>query len=123
MEEWTREQFLIKVDEVLAAHQFQKDGDVWVCTQYNEQPGATININGQVIQQPGQTLVNKFVITDLGEGWISNPDDTNKIPWEQFRFEIFQNENPMMIIEECFYFNEADEIMNIFLNRSEQNRG
>ena len=41
----------------------------------------------------------------------------------EFRFEIFQNENPMMIIEECFYFNEANKIMKIFLNGNEQNRG
>ena len=120
--EMTRDEFLSKINEILTAHQFEQDENVYTCIQQMEQPGSAININGQVFQQPGQVIINKFVITDLGEGWISDIDDTNKIPWEQMRFEVFQNDQLMQIIEECFYFNEGDRIMNNFLP-NESSRG
>lgn len=120
--EMTRDEFLSKINEILIAHQFEQNENVYTCIQQMEQPGSTININGQVFQQPGQVIINKFVITDLGEGWISDIDDTNKTPWEQMRFEVFQNDQLMQIIEECFYFNEGDRIMNNFLP-NESSRG
>ena len=112
----TRNEFLSEIEVILKDHQFEKIDDSFVCIQQHEQQGLTININGQVIQQPPQTIVNKFVIKCLGEGWVADSDgETNKIPFEQIRYEVFQNDNLMSILEECFYYDEADRVMNNFI--------
>ena len=52
----------------------------------------------------------------MGEGWVADSDgETNKIPFEQIRYEVFQNDNLMSILEECFYYDEADRVMNNFI--------
>lgn len=113
----TRKDFLSEIDVILNNHQFEKNENIYTCIQQQEQPGATININGQIIQQPPQLIVNKFILTCLGEGWVSDVDESNKLFFEQVRYEIFQNDNQVFNIEDCFYYDEAERIMNNFMQQ------
>ena len=114
-----REDFIKEIDIILInEYHFEKqDDNIYVGLQQTEQPGATININGQVMQQPGQIITNRFVITCLGPGWVSNADDTDKREFEQVRYQIFQNNEEVFCIEECIYFEDFRCIMNNFLQK------
>lgn len=114
-----RNDFITEIDNILINdYRFEKQADnVYVGLQQTEQPGATININGQVIQQPGQIIINRFVITCLGPGWVSNVDDTDKREFEQVRYQVFQNDTEVSCIEECIYFEDFKCIMNNFLQK------
>lgn len=113
-----RDDFIKEIDNILINdYQFEKQNETYIGIQQYVQPGATININGQVIQQPSQVIINKFVITCLGEGYVSNMDDTDKREFEQVRYQIFQNDYEVYCMEECIYFDEFDCIMNNFLSK------
>ena len=111
-----REKFLQQVDQILMGEGFTREDNIYTKIVAHTQPGAIVAVNGRPFQQPPQTIVNKFVITCLGEGWVADADEeTNKIPFEQIRYEVFQNDNPMSIFEECLYYDEAYLIMNDFI--------
>lgn len=111
----SRDDFFKEIEKIMYSHQFEKTDAGYICVQKQQQPGTTININGQVMQQPPTLLENKFIITLLGEGWIGDADEENKQYFEQVRYEVFQNNNRVSIIEECFYYDEFDKIMRNFL--------
>ena len=110
-----REKFLTEIERIFKEHQFEKVDNSFVCIQQHEQPGATININGQVIQQQPTYITNIFVATLLGEGYVSDVDEENKQYFEQVRYEIFQNDVKLSVVEECIYYDEFDKIMKNFL--------
>ena len=112
-----REIFFNEIDRILIEHQFEKTDTGYICVQQQQQQGATININGQIIQQQPSMVTNEFIITFLGEGWISKIDNSNKEYFEQLKFEITQNHNQVFCIEECYYYDDYNEIMKNFLNQ------
>lgn len=78
------------------------------------QPGQTISINGQVMQQSGREIQIKQSIYIQGDGWIANEDGSNKLEFTQLRFEIHQDNDLVMQLEEAFYWDNPDYFVAFF---------
>ena len=74
------------------------------------QPGQTISINGQVMQQPEI----KQTVFFSGDGWVANQDESNKMNFTQVIFEIYQGNDLVMQHEDLFYWDEKDLFVNVF---------
>lgn len=79
-----------------------------------QQPGQTISINGQVMQQPGREIQIKHSISFPGDGWIANVDESNKQDFTQVRFETYQGDDLVMQFEEAFYWDNPDYFIAFF---------
>lgn len=79
-----------------------------------QQPGQTISINGQVMQQPGREIQIKQSLYIQGDGWIANEDESNKMEFTQLRFETYQGEDLVMQLEEAFYWDNPDYFVAFF---------
>lgn len=84
-----KDQFISKVDEMLTKLNFVKTENKYELNKVVSQPGQVIVINGQRLEQPGQSVNIKYVITDLGDGYISNVDDSNKIDLIFYKIEVY----------------------------------
>ena len=78
------------------------------------QPGQTISINGQVMQQPGKEIEIKQTVFFNGDGWVANQDESNKMDFTQVIFEIYQGNDLVMQHEDLFYWDEQDLFVNVF---------
>lgn len=78
------------------------------------QPGQTISINGQVMQQPGKEIEIKQTVFFSGDGWVANQDESNKMDFTQVIFEIYQGNDLVMQHEDLFYWDEQDLFVNVF---------
>lgn len=78
------------------------------------QPGQTISINGQVMQQPGKEIEIQHNIYLDGDGWVANMDESNKVEFTQVRFEKYQGEDLTMQYEEAFYWDNPNYFINFF---------
>lgn len=78
------------------------------------QPGQTISINGQVMQQPGKEIEIKQTVLFSGDGWVANQDESNKMDFTQVIFETYQGNDLVMQHEDLFYWDEKDLFVNIF---------
>jgi hypothetical protein len=78
------------------------------------QPGQTISINGQVMQQPGKEIEIRQDIYLDGDGWVADMDESNKVEFTQVRFENYQGEDLTMQYEEAFYWDNPNYFINFF---------
>ena len=74
----------------------------------------TISINGRVMQQPGKEIKIKQCIYIVGDGWVANTDESNKVEFTQIRFETYQGDDLTLQYEETFYWDEPDYFIEIF---------
>ena len=84
------------------------------------QPGQTISINGQVMQQPGKEIEIKQVIYFQSDGYVENSDGTRKMEFTQVSFEIYQGGKLASQYEDMFYWDEQDyfkDVVNHVFNR------
>lgn len=84
-----KDQFISKVDEMLTKLNFVKTENKYELNKVVSQPGQVIVINGQRMEQPGQSINIKYIINDLGEGYYSNPDDSNKVDLMFYKTEAY----------------------------------
>lgn len=84
-----KDQFISKVDEMLTKLNFTKIENKYELNKVVSQPGQVIVINGQRMEQPGQSINIKYIINDLGDGYISNVDDSNKIDLIFYKIEVY----------------------------------
>jgi hypothetical protein len=78
------------------------------------QPGQTIIINGQTMQQPGKEIEIRQDIYLDGDGWVADMDESNKVEFTQVRFESYQGDNLTSHYEEAFYWDNPEYFINFF---------
>ena len=94
--------FLNEFDSFLSSHGFEKNDDVYSRGFQIRQQGATISINGQVMQQPGQIIPCKYICEYTGEGWV----DDNQM--SMIRFCIMRGEEVALDYIEGIYLDEIE---------------
>lgn len=108
-----KEQWLNTIQPILTGFSFNFVDDMYVRETKHSSGGQTIIINGQRMEQPGQSYLVKYIIRFNGDGWIANEDETNQRPFTQVVFETStNNENPQHIVEMCLYWDEPDILGN-----------
>lgn len=110
----SRDEYLIEVIKILNGEGFVKDGDIFIKTIFSQQPGQTMIINGQRFQQPSIDIKSEFIINDLGEVWEETVGVETKIPREQFKFLIKQNDEIVFELDELMYFEKPELILQYF---------
>lgn len=90
------------IDEHLKSIGLERNDDIYSRTFQIQQPGATISINGQVMQQPGQVIPCQYICEYTGEGWI---DDTQMA---MIRFCIMRGEEVALDYVEGIYLDEIE---------------
>ena len=84
-----KDQFISKVDEMLTKLNFVKTENKYELNKNFVQKKQVIIVNGQRMEQPGQSVNIKYIINDLGEGYYSNPDDSNKVDLMFYKTEVY----------------------------------
>lgn len=102
------------VNNHLSSRGFQEVDCGYERKQTIQQPGRTVSINGQVFQQPGNIIEVRQIITNLGDGWLADMDESNKKEFTQYKFEIYQGDNLVTQYEENFYWDEPNYFINVF---------
>lgn len=108
-QEWIR-----TIESHIFARGFKSTDCGYERIQYARQPGQTISINGRVMQQPGKEIEIKQSIYIIGDGWVSNLDDSNKVDFTQIRFEAYQDNNLVMEYDDMIYWTEPNYFIEIF---------
>lgn len=96
------ENLIKSIDEHLKSIGFDKNDDTYSRTLQIQQPGATININGQVMQQPGQVIPCQYICEYTGEGWVDN------VQMAMIRFCIMKGEEVALDYVEGIYLDEIE---------------
>ncbi len=78
------------------------------------QPGQTIIINGQTMQQQGKEIEIRQDIYLDGDGWVANMDESNKVEFTLVRFEAYQGDDLTTQYEESFYWDNPEYFINFF---------
>ena len=78
------------------------------------QPGQTIIINGQTMQQQGKEIEIRQDIYLDGDGWVADMDESNKVEFTQVRFEAYQGDDLTTQYEEAFYWDNPEYFINFF---------
>lgn len=87
-----KEQFISKLEEALFGYGFsKKDNNTYERIQTLTQPGQVMIINGRQMKQPDQLVEIKHVVKEVGDGYISNMDDTNKVDLTTYEFLVYVN--------------------------------
>lgn len=69
--------------------------------------GVMMNINGRQFEQLGETIKMMYKLEVIGDGSM---DDT---PFSQINFQVNQDKDLVIDIEECIYYDEIDIVKNI----------
>lgn len=111
-----RENFIKQIEMVLASYGFSKTGNIFERIQYFTQPGQRMVINGQQINQPPQQIEVKHSVTEIGDGYCSNKDDTNKQEFTEFEFKIFVKDQLNAELVSIYYWDDIDSFKNDLIN-------
>lgn len=110
----TREEWLDKVEWFLKEHGFENVAtNTYERNRVGSTGGQVVVINGQRIEQPGQQVVVKHVITLNGDGYVVDEDDNNCREFTQILFEAYVNDEKQFAMEQCFYWDEPDEVSKV----------
>lgn len=99
--------FLNELDSFLSSYGFEKNNDIYSRIFQIQQPGATISINGQVMQQPGQVIPCKYICEYTGEGWVGD------VQMAMIRFCIMRGEDVALDYVEGIYLDEIEYFKNL----------
>lgn len=104
-----KEQFYNLLAEEMSKRQFiqQDTQQIWTKEFEVQGQGVTMNINGRQFQQHGQTIKMMYRLEVIGDGSV---DDT---PFAQINFQVKQDEDLVIDIEQCIYYDEIDIVKNI----------
>jgi hypothetical protein len=115
-----KQDWLDGVTELVVSQGFTEVDNGFERVRVIRQPGQTISINGQVMQQPGKEIEIKQVIDFQSDGWVENSDGTRKMEFTQVSFEIYQGGKLASQYEDMFYWDEKDyfkDVVNHVFNR------
>ena len=111
-----KEQFINSVKALLQSYGFSENNNRYERIQYFTQPGQRMVINGQQINQPPQQIEVKHVVTEIGDGYCSNTDDTHKQEFTEFEFKIFVKEQLNAELMSVYYWDDIDNFKNDLIN-------
>ena len=110
----TREEWLKHIEGILEEHGYE---NVAVNTYERVQVGTTggqvVVINGQRMETPGQQVKIRHTITLVGDGYVVDEDDGNCREFTQICFEAYVNDEKQFAMEQCFYWDEPNEILKV----------
>lgn len=104
-----REQFIQSVNDFLTSLGFTKSDNTYEKIHQVNTRGRIMIINGQQMQEPDQTIDVKYIINDLGDGYVSNVDDTNKLDLEFFKIHTYVNNNLTGEFMKSYYMFDIEE--------------
>ena len=106
------DQFIQSVNEFLISTGYTKADNIYEKTAPVNTPGRIMIINGNQVQEPGQIINIKYTIEDLGDGYVSNVDGTNKLELEFFEFQIYTNDDVVSQFTKSYYVSDIEEFKN-----------
>lgn len=107
-----KEQFINEVKNILVGFGFSESNNQYVRSQIFIQPGQQLIINGQQINQPNQEIEVKHVVTELGDGYCCNQDDTNKQEFTQYNIQVFVKGELNGEYISAYYWNDIEQFKN-----------
>lgn len=104
-----KEQFYKLLNKEMLGRQFiQQDTlKIWTKEFEVQGQGVMMNINGRQFEQLGETIKMLYKLEVIGDGSM---DDT---PFSQINFQVNQDKDLVIDIEECIYYDEIDIVKNI----------
>ena len=104
-----KEQFYKLLNKEMLGRQFiQQDTlKIWTKEFEAQGQGVMMNINGRQFEQLGETIKMMYKLEVIGDGSM---DDT---PFSQINFQVNQDKDLVIDIEECIYYDEIDIVKNI----------
>ena len=104
-----KEQFYKLLNKEMLSRQFiQQDTlKIWKKEFEVQGQGVMMNINGRQFEQLGDTIKMIYKLEVIGDGSM---DDT---PFSQINFQVNQDKDLVIDIEECIYYDEIDIVKNI----------
>ena len=104
-----KEQFYKLLNKEMLSRQFlQQDTlKIWTKEFGVQGQGVMMNINGRQFEQLGETIKMLYKLEVIGDGSM---DDT---PFSQINFQVKQDKDLVIDIEECIYYDEIDIVKNI----------
>lgn len=104
-----KEQFYKLLNKEMLGRQFiQQDTlKIWTKEFKVQGQGVMMNINGRQFEQLGETIKMLYKLEVIGDGSM---DDT---PFSQINFQVKQDKDLVIDIEECIYYDEIDIVKNI----------
>lgn len=88
--------------KLISTYDFKESEGVWNKVVYKRDNREFI-INGQRANLENPQIKYEYIIEFLGDGWVSNIDDTNKIDIEWVKFTIKCNDEIIGDHREGFY--------------------
>ena len=107
-----KEQFINEVKNILVSLGFSESNNQYVRSQIFIQPGQQLIINGQQINQPNQEIEVKHVVTEFGDGYCCNQDNTNKQEFTQYNIQVFVKGELNGEYISAYYWNDIDQFKN-----------
>ena len=108
-----RDQFIQDFEGYLKGFGFNQTDSGLELTRIMRQPGQTIIMNGQRMEQPGTQIPVKYKVSILGDGWVADEDETNKREFTQISLETLVGEELQGSLECAMYWDEPDEVKHI----------
>ena len=104
-----RNEFMDQVVSLLAQAGFEGEDNKYTLEKIARQPGQTVIINGQRMEQPGREYKIIYDIEIVGDGCIENEDGSIDANFTQIRFSIGDQE-----YEECFRWDNFEWFNKVF---------
>ena len=108
-----KSEFMTTIRTLITNYGFKEIENGYEKIDQHKLPDQYINFNGRNMVQPGGVVIIKTIITFIGDGWVSNVDDTNQRSFTQIRFKVLQDKDTRLDHEECFYWDEMERFKNI----------
>ena len=108
-----KELFIREFEDYLKSFGFSHTDSGYELTKMMYQPGQTIIINGQRMEQQGSQIPIRYQVSILGDGWVADEDESNKREFTQIGLESFVGEESQGSLECAMYWDEPDEAKNI----------
>lgn len=109
-----KQEWLDAIKPYVIAQEFQEAEFGFEFVQIGILPGQTISINGRVMQQPGKEIKIKHIIEFVGDGWVSDVDETNKEEFTQVKFKSYKDNELISEYEESFFWDNHNYFIETF---------
>lgn len=109
-----KNEFMTSIRTLMSNRGFKETEDGYEKVDQHKLPDQYMNFNGRNIVQPGGVVTLKTIITFMGDGWISNIDDTNQQSFTQIKFKVLQDKDIRLDYEECFYWDDFKYFESLF---------
>lgn len=118
MEGWVdlKEEFINRLSQILTQKGFKKSDESFTKYINQQLPGQVVMINGQRMESPGKIIKLSYTVDIVGDGWIADTDESNKVDFTEVRFQVQQDQEIMIDMTECVYWTDY-EYINILIDK------